>query len=125
MEPLSPSQWLVVRLALRVGEPFETWDLVKVLRDDRGLPELHYKTIATHVERLVERGYLIREVTGRGGLTGERHAYRFAVDKDEVAGRYIDRLLDQLGDEPELLDVAEESIRRRRAPAGGKRAQSG
>jgi predicted transcriptional regulator len=104
-----------MRLALRVGEPFETWDLVRVLRGNPDLPELHYKTIATHVERLVERGYLVREVTGRGGLTGERHAYRFAVDRSEVAERYIDGLLDQLGDEPELLELAEERLRSRRA----------
>lgn len=120
MEPLSPSQWLVVRLALRVGEPFETWDLVRVLRGDPDLPELHYKTIATHVERLVERGYLVREVTGRGGLTGERHAFRIAGDKTEIAAGYIDGLLEQLGDEPELLDLAEEQLRRRRARASRK-----
>lgn len=121
MAPITPSQWVVLRLALRVEEPFETWDLVEVLRGDSRLPRLHYKTIATHVERLVERGYFVREVTGRGGLTGERHAYRFAVDKPEVTAGYIDGLLDQLGDEPELLDLAEERIRSRRAQSDGKR----
>jgi predicted transcriptional regulator len=120
MEPISPSQWVVMRLALRVEEPFETWDLVEVLRGDPDLPELHYKTIASHVERLVERGYLVREITGRGGLTGERHAFRFAVGRAEIAGHYIDGLLDQLGDEPELLELAEERLRRRRAGASGR-----
>jgi predicted transcriptional regulator len=124
MEPISPSQWVVMRLALRVKEPFETWDLVEALQGDSTLPKLHYKTIASHVERLVEHGYLVREVTGRGGLTGERHAYRFAVDHSEIAARYIDRLLDQLGDDPELLELAEERLRRR-ARAPGSRSDSG
>lgn len=114
MEPISPSQWVVMRLALRVGEPFETWDLVARLKGDPSLPQLHYKTIATHVERLVERGYLVREVTGRGGLTGERHAFRIAADKGEIAAGYIDGLLDQLGDDADLLELAEERLRLRR-----------
>lgn len=112
---MSAAQWAVMRLALRVEEPFGTWDLVAVLQGDADVPKLHYTTIASHVERLVERGYLVREVRGLGGLTGGRHAFRLAVDRSKIATHYIDGLLDQLGDEPELLELAEERLRQRRA----------
>lgn len=146
VKPLTPSQWNVLRLVFFVDkpdEPFETWDLVHALRKQPEFPALHYKTIATHLDALVEKGYLHRD-PGTGGhprkrrrlqdeagaeeteATGDqtdehrlpsRHLYILAAPRAKIAAAYVDRLLNQLGDDPELLELVERQARRRRGRA--------
>lgn len=112
MQPLTPSQWVVIRTALSLEEPFETWELVKAHNAREDLPTRHYKTIATYVNDLVEKGYLLR-TPGPGGVAGS-HRHTLARPKAEIAAAYVDHFLDQLGDDPELLEIAERKARDRR-----------
>lgn len=131
-QPLTPTQWAVMRVVWelqaalaptrkggvrklrgeREDEPhFETWDVVGALaRESEAAP--HYKTIATCLDALVEKGYLHRDA-GPGGHGG-RHVFRVAISKCEAAPAFVDRVLDQLGDDADLLELAEQRARSRR-----------
>lgn len=133
-QPLTPTQWAVMQVAweLAAAAPaaagkvrvrklpgqagdrphFETWDVVNALARQTDAPP-HYKTIATCLDALVEKGYLLRDA-GPGGHGG-RHVFRVAISRRDAAPAYVDRVLDQLGDDPELLELAERRARSRRA----------
>lgn len=133
-EPLTPTQWAVMRIVWQLeaaalaatskarvrklrgqagdAPHFETWDVVRALARNSDEPP-HYKTIATCLDALVEKGYLDRD-PGPGGHGG-RHVFRVAVPKRDAAPAYVDRVLDQLGDDPDLLELAERRARSRRA----------
>lgn len=131
-EPLTPTQWAVMRTVWELEQEalsaarkarvrglhgggathFETWDVVRALARHTDAPP-HYKTIATCLDGLVEKGYLLRDA-GPGGHGG-RHVFRVAVSRRDAAPAYVDRVLDQLGDDPDLLELAERRARSRRA----------
>lgn len=90
---------------------FETWDVVSALAGETEAPP-HYKTVATCLDSLVEKGYLHRD-PGPGGHGG-RHVFRVAISKCDAAPAFVDRVLDQLGDDPDLLELAERRARGRR-----------
>jgi predicted transcriptional regulator len=111
---LAPARSAGVRRLLgeREDEPhFETWDVVSALSRATEAPP-HYKTIATCLDGLVEKGYLHRD-PGPGG-PGGRHVFRVAISKCDAAPAFVDRVLDQLGDDPDLLELAERRARSRR-----------
>ncbi len=103
MEPLTASQFQVMLvawdLAAQLGA-FRAWDVTHLAGERYGYRG--HPAIQRLLKLLVDKGYLSYDLDA--GERGGR--YRVQVDAETATRLYVDHLIESLGDDPRILDIA-------------------
>lgn len=110
MEALTPSQFQVMLVAWDLAShagAFRAWDVTHLAGERYGYRG--HPAIVRLLKLLVDKGYLHyeQEAGQRGGL------YRVQVDAETATPSYVDHLLETLGEDPRILEIAATRLRRR------------
>ena len=104
MEPLTATQFQVMLVAWDLAGQlgaFRAWDVTHLAGERYGYRG--HPAIQRLLKLLVDKGYLGYDLD-----TGERGGgvYRVRIDAETATRLYVDRLIDSLGDDPRILDIA-------------------
>ena len=110
MEALTPSQFQLMLvawdLASHVGA-FSAWDVTHLAGERYGYRG--HPAIVRLLKLLVDKGYLQYDPKAgqRGGL------YRVQIDAETATRDYVDHLIETLGDDSRILEIAAARLRQR------------
>ena len=100
-EPLSPSEWEIMRICWRLGR----CTVREVLEEDLKTHKRDYRTILTFMTRMSRKGWLSTD------KHGNRNLYRPAIAEKSAVRHQIERFLDEVvGSDPKDVELLEEIL---------------